>query len=571
MNFNSARKYCIFFPILIQKLLGKTSDVPFGGLSMMCVGDFYQLPPIRAPSVYREFRDPLLNVDHLWHMFEMAELTEVMRQRGDNDFVDLLNQVRVANVNADQVDILLSRVIAAGMEPADALHIYAENAPAIEHNKAMLDKLDGQLYSVDALDQIPRNVPISIVTQTLNQSQSETAGLAEIFEFKLNSKVMLTSNLDISDNLGNGQLGTIRQVLSDTRNNVVVIYVQFDDDKAGRKRMTSDPVAVSNHWVPIQKIEGDIKLKSRSCSTLVIKRVQFPLRLAWACTVHKVQGLSVPQVVVSFDLLKQTAFHYGQIYVALSRVTTLAGLYIIGNFNKSAIRADPRATSEYNRLRNHPMQTIHKFHSKTSNTYLSLLNVRSLKKHAEDVARTSMIYSDILCFTETQLRIGEEAIQVDSIFPNHNLVRNDNADKFQSIGFAYRKDMDVTDIKYSGRSVIQVKNTNVGSFTVILLYRKNQMQLHDFNQQLIHHMQTLTIDIILGDFNINSLASHSDMLSSTLSDYTPIVTDPTCITGSLLDNIYVRTALLNTWNVACSVDSIFFSDHEIIHFEISQI
>ena len=64
--------------------------------------------------------------------------------------------------------------------------------------------------------------------------------------------------------------------------------------------------------------------------------------LAWGCTLHKVQRLTL-EAVISFDLVKQKNFSYGQMYVALSRVTSLNGLYLIGEFNLAYIRGDPRA------------------------------------------------------------------------------------------------------------------------------------------------------------------------------------------------------------------------------------
>ena len=62
----------------------------------------------------------------------------------------------------------------------------------------------------------------------------------------------------------------------------------------------------------------------------IIKRTQFPLALSWGCTTHKEQGLSLDKVVISFNLLKQKKFNPGQMYVALSRVTSIEGLFLIG-------------------------------------------------------------------------------------------------------------------------------------------------------------------------------------------------------------------------------------------------
>ena len=125
--------------------------------------------------------------------------------------------------------------------------------------------------------------------------------------------------------------------------------------------------------------------------------------LAWPCTVHKVQGLTLNEVVISFDLKKQNHFNYGQIYVALSRVTSLQGLYMTGKIENKHIRANPKVHLEYQRLRQHydlpasPKTPMY-------NITLCLLNVRSLLKHSVDIKyHTALTNCDILTFTETQL------------------------------------------------------------------------------------------------------------------------------------------------------------------------
>ena len=85
-------------------------------------------------------------------------------------------------------------------------------------------------------------------------------------------------------------------------------------------------------------MESSIRIPSKSGVPRVIRRTQFPLMLAWACTVHKVQGLTLEEIVVNFDLLKQKQFNYGQMYVELSRVTSLRGLHFTGEFKAAVIR-----------------------------------------------------------------------------------------------------------------------------------------------------------------------------------------------------------------------------------------
>ena len=89
------------------------------------------------------------------------------------------------------------------------------------------------------------------------------------------------------------------------------------------------------------------KNKSQPC----IKRTQFPLSLSWACTIHKVQGLSLNEGVISFYLHHQRYFNQGQMYVALSRVTSLDRMFLIGNYNKTTIKENSSAKQEYHRLR----------------------------------------------------------------------------------------------------------------------------------------------------------------------------------------------------------------------------
>ena len=101
----------------------------------------------------------------------------------------------------------------------------------------------------------------------------------------------------------------------------------------------------------ITSVLGRFKVKENRQSSPEIQRTQFPLTLAWACTVHKVQGLALPEVVFSFELFRQRQFNYGQVYVALSGVKALSDLYLVGDINTESIRTDKLIETEYERLR----------------------------------------------------------------------------------------------------------------------------------------------------------------------------------------------------------------------------
>ena len=91
------------------------------------------------------------------------------------------------------------------------------------------------------------------------------------------------------------------------------------------------------HWVPIKKYEASFGLCKNSHQPSV-KKTQFPLTLSWAYTVHKVQGLSLTKGAVSFALESQKSFNKGQMYVALSRITSINELHLIGKYNKAALK-----------------------------------------------------------------------------------------------------------------------------------------------------------------------------------------------------------------------------------------
>ena len=174
----------------------------------------------------------------------------------------------------------------------------------------------------------------------LSRGRSETGGLdSEIF-IKENARVMLTTNIDIPDRLINGQIGTVVKIATDQNTQKpTIVYVKFDDNKAGNMLInkSGDSFVQENKLVPIAPVQTKIKVRPGKASSPEIQRIQFPLTLAWACTVHKVQRLTLNDVVISFNLPRQRSFNYGQIYVALSRATSLKGIHILGKIESKQI------------------------------------------------------------------------------------------------------------------------------------------------------------------------------------------------------------------------------------------
>ena len=176
---------------------------------------------------------------------------------------------------------------------------------------------------------------------------------------------MLTVNVDIKDQLINGLMGIVKH-FENTEHVVSTIFIEFDDIDAGRNLILTNRFAIQNNWLPIKKCDTSIFI-GNSSGSLSIKRTQFLIRLSWACTMHKVQGLTIPQAVVSFELEKRKTFKPGPMYVALGRIKSLKGLFLASSFQQDAIKANVEATNEYERLNNEALCSTNNIKNITKN------------------------------------------------------------------------------------------------------------------------------------------------------------------------------------------------------------
>jgi hypothetical protein len=208
--------------------------------------------------------------------------------------------------------------------------------------------------------------------------------------------------------------------------------VKFDDSKAGVSaiRNSSSSFARENNLVPVKPVLARIKVRPGKLSSPEMQRLQFPVTLA-------LFPLTLDNIVVSFDLKKQRYFNYAQVYVALSRATSLNGLHILGTLESKHIRANPKVQEEYERLREtsslHPHITTDLCNIETVS--ICLLNIRSLKKHSLDLCNDPILSKcDVLALTETQLLTSVPNDDIDSILNDFSIHRQDhNSDKFLSL------------------------------------------------------------------------------------------------------------------------------------------
>ena len=243
--------------------------------------------------------------------------------------------------------------------------------------------------------------------------------------------------------------------------------------------------------------------------SIAIKRTQFPLTLTWASTVHKVQDLSYQQGVIYFVLQRQKPFVPWQINTALSGGKISDDFYCLGEFKKFAIKVNKDALLEYERLKQNDLFSTAKRNTFSGDTVTVLLhNVRSLPMHVDDILSDNrIINNDIVGFKETQIKPSDSTYKMKKTFNLFNINSVSNENKFLSLAYECRNNFVVLNkFDANGVSVLSFKHAFAKRvFTLMLVYRKQSMQLHEFFQMLQFLLATYSIDIITGGFYYDHL------------------------------------------------------------------
>lgn len=272
-------------------------DKPFGGLTVILVGDFFQLPPV---SRGREVKFAYSSV--VWRDLSLLTcyLTEQYRQ-DDSDFLSVLSAIRSGNVEELHYEELMRRHRDPAELPLDAPKLFSHNADVDRINAAELAKLKGasRKFSMSSKGK-----------DTMIEGLKRGCLSPETLELKEGAAVMFTKNSP-QGKFVNGTLGIVTGWGAD---GMPIVE-------------TKDGLSISTEPMEWQ-LEEQGKVKA-SVS-------QIPLRLAYAMTVHKSQGMSMDAAIM--DLSK--AFEYGQGYVALSRVRRLSGVFLTG-MNARALEVHP--------------------------------------------------------------------------------------------------------------------------------------------------------------------------------------------------------------------------------------
>ena len=530
----------------LQQIKGASSTSYFGNVSILAVGDFYQLPPVRSglPLCYPNKE----TLKDLWNpYFQMWELTQIMRQRDDKKFAEMLNRLRCRVKGQPLLEndetLLKSRVVQKGAlsAPTDALHIYARNDDVEQHNDKKLHALDSEIHKITAIDTIQDGGTHKQLEKPYQTTTKDTPLVPEL-QLAIGARAMLITNVDVSDGLSNGVSGIVKGIefAKSSSSMPKTVFVHFDSPRIGLKlRSTQSVPSKYSDCVPIKphKNNVDIKLHKKA---VTLTREQIPLKLSWAVTVHKVQGQTTSQAVISMK------YHTpAMAYVALSRVRSIDGMYL-EDYDSSKIVCDNGISKEIAKMPLCDLSMSNPLTNVDHNKYFIIAhhNIQSLNAHIDDLRPNKELRkAHIICLSETWLGHTEENQTVPFHIDGYDLAIQESSGRGRGVAVYIQRSVhhEVLDMHLDTCDILILITTGKAKLAIVTVYKPEgniaafRREMNDVCTQL----EAIDTDhtVIVGDFN-HDLNKQSPL--PCFKDYLQVITKPTTHAGTLIDHIYIK-------------------------------
>lgn len=297
------------------------SSRPFGGKRLVIFGDLYQLPPVvsrEEEGIFRaRYTSPFFFSADVMSRIGLTyiELDHIYRQR-DAEFIEVLNALREGSLTTPHLDLLNTRVSPDYAPPPEEMiiNLTGTNRTAEAYNTYQLHSLTGKTHSFNAI--------------STGKFDHRTEPAPRELTLKIGAQVMLTSN-DREKRFVNGTVGRVEEI--GYANSLPVVSVRL----ANNKLVDVSP----NTWEMFSFSYNDRtgRIKSDVAGTYT----QLPIMLAWAITIHKAQGKTFDRIIIDLP----QSFAHGQTYVALSRATSLSGVYLRRELTHRHVIMDPVVTT----------------------------------------------------------------------------------------------------------------------------------------------------------------------------------------------------------------------------------
>ncbi|XP_076105470.1 uncharacterized protein LOC143073656 [Mytilus galloprovincialis] len=570
----------------------KGSNCSFGGVSIIAIGDFFQLQPVFDSWIFNDLSKGLTALaPNYWKLlFSFHELTEIMRQKDDLEFALLLNRLRQNQLTENDFAILSTRTVSIS-DPTyrtNATHLFVENALVDNFNLLYISKLGSQKVNVKAVDTVCGDLPASVKTKLLSslpEKQSDTANLAKEVVLAIGMKYDLTANIEVTDGLTNGSTCELKLIECKTTSlRPSIIWVKFEDARIGannRKKYSHlYGKDVEKTWTPMFDIKRSFTYKYKT-----FERIQFPLRPAAGKTIHKSQGDTLHEVVVSLKSKRKGKIPHIH-YVALSRVTSLTGLQIL-DLNKEAIAVADCVRQELDRLRTDATLQLcfNPLYNLSSNYFKVVFhNARSLHAHFNDLkSDPNILDADVIGIAESRLISTDknDDFHVPGFEPPVRLDQqqtNFNTRPPHGLVLYYRNDCILHNtVTFSTPSlefvIADIISPSKGLFQVVFVYKAPNCKLQQLKDTFLANLLPDVYlrhpkIIIMGDFNIDLNTGNTSFLKFMIDSFccSQIVSKPTTSYGTLLDLIFLNFD--SRLNFETDVLDSYWSDHKVIYVAI---
>ncbi len=477
------------------------NDLTFGGKSLMTFGDLLQLNPVGDRAVFKPPTEGYSALaGSLWvQHFCIHVLTEIVRQKGDPVFAEILSRIRIGKHTQEDI-----RAIAQCENtntdnfPDDTINIFATNEQVRDYNKLRMEQFQDKItiFAQDSTKDKETNT--TDITVNVNQNTHDTRGLPGSLTLAPGIKVLVTKNIDISDHLVNGVTGTVKKIAIDPKSPVNgTIFVKFDSNDVGAQAKTHSP---HKTLVPIQAITVNFPLAKRT--SVRVERKMYPLVECFALTSHKAQGSTYSFMKAIFTLPETVkSFQPGQAYTILSRVTSRQGLLLV-DFSPDVIKVNESALQEMKRMEQNSLFTWeHPLANIAPTVCIGFLNITSLSAHASDLKADRNIQNlTALCLTETHVSTMTEAYHLPGFKPiqvqsEHGLaIFIKESFKFEQVNCAFNI-----------QAMSCVLNVSGAPLNILSVYRPPNTDKDLFLDELSKMLECFKDnDVILGgDFNMS--------------------------------------------------------------------
>ena len=466
----------------------RRNDQPFGGVQLLMIGDMQQLPPVVKGEEWtllsKFYETPFFFSSRALKKSNYITITleHVYRQQ-DQHFIELLNKIRDKKMDREALDILNKRY-KPGFDPGDDNYIIltTHNAKAKAINEKKLNALKGKKSHYYAT--VEGNFP-----EYMYPTEPE-------LEMKVGAQVMFVKNdPDMEKRFFNGKIGTITKLSTD----YVVVQCPGDDDS-----IHVQPLVWENVNYTIDEETKEIKETVEGTFT------QMPLKLAWAITIHKSQGLTFDKAIID----SEAAFAHGQVYVALSRCRSLEGMVLSTPFSPYSLKQD-KSIEGFNELVSKSQPDEQKLEASKAKYQLEVLEdlfdfsslryaINGLDKAFYD-GRMSLQPDADVPVKSMKEKVGKEIVEVSGKFQNqvrNLLLKNNNAEQNSELQKRVKKAVDYFSgkIKEHVSDILETLSFETDNAEVRKKINKQEERIHEITHFKLACLEACREGFVLKDY-----------------------------------------------------------------------